>query len=187
MNKKWGIFFSIALMYILGCLALIYGTYQIDPPQNSSIFIEVTKMIFLCLGGMGVLLPITLNVMNSYEQRKFEKIENTFDLISKWDDEHLLKARNYTRDIKKNRGKISDDQLIAQIEENEELEQSVILVTNYFEHVRFSLKQNRIEKELFKSSLGITLIPIIDRFWPYYDKKFKEGCDDLKELKKLLE
>jgi hypothetical protein len=187
MWKKWPIFYGVALTCLLGCLALIYGTYQMEPPQNSSTFIEVTKMIFLCLGGMGVLLPITLSVMNSQEQRKFEKIENTFDLISKWDDEHLLKARNYTREIKKNRKNISDEQLIAQIEENEELEQSVILVTNYFEHVRFSLKQNRIEKELFKSSLGITLVPIIDRFWPYYEKKFKEGCDDLKELKKLLE
>ncbi len=144
MWKKWPIFYGVALTCLLGCLALIYGTYQMEPPQNSSTFIEVTKMIFLCLGGMGVLLPITLSVMNSQEQRKFEKIENTFDLISKWDDEHLLKARNYTREIKKNRKNISDEQLIAQIEENEELEQSVILVTNYFEHVRFSLKQNRI-------------------------------------------
>jgi len=67
------------------------------------------------------------------------------------------------------------------------LEQSVILVTNYCEHVRFSLKYDRIERELFKSSLSVTLIDIVDRFWPYYEKKFPFGCNDLKELRKMLE
>ncbi|KQQ75423.1 hypothetical protein ASF73_06320 [Xanthomonas sp. Leaf131] len=125
--------------------------------------------------------------MNSIEEGKLKKIENTFSLLSSWDDPHLLKARNYTRVAKKNKPNISDVELVNQIEGEEELEQSVILVTNYLEHVRYSFKTGRIDTAAFKESLGATLVSLIDRFWPYYEKQPQAVCNDLKELKRLLE
>lgn len=185
-KSKWWVFGVVALLCLIGSVALGYSSYQATPPTGSSVFIEVTKTIFLCLGGIGVLLPITLNVTNAIEQRRFDRIENTFQLIGKWDDPHLLAARNYTRKIGKLKSQISDDDLVKQIEGEESLEQSVILVTNYFEHVRYSLKNNRIDASALQVSLGATIIKIIDRFWPYYEKQPAAVCTDLKELKELL-
>jgi hypothetical protein len=62
----------------------------------------------------------------------------------------------------------------------------VILVLNYFEHVRFSLLNNRIDKDLFKASLSETIIKILVRFKPYIDKRDKQLSDDLKQLEDLL-
>lgn len=186
MSRKWITFSIVAFLCTAGAIALTFIASRTAPPVGSSTFIEVIKTLFLCLGGIGVLLPLTLNIMNAVEQRASDKIENTFDLLGKWDDSHLLAARNYTRKIKKLKSSISDDDLVKQIQESEELEQSVILVTNYFDHVRYSIKSNRIDVEAFKKSLGSTVISIIDRFWPYYKLQTQDVRNDLNELKNLL-
>lgn len=186
MGLKWKLFWAVTLLCLAGSVALIYIAFQTTPPPNSNTFIEITKTLFLCLGGIGVLLPITLNAMNSIEEGKLKKIENTFSLLSRWDDAHLLKARNYTRLIKKNKVNTSDAELVNKIKDEEDLEESVILVTNYLEHVRYSLKTGRIDAVTFKASLGDTLVELIDRFWPYYQTQPQAVCDDLKELKRLL-
>jgi len=185
-SRKWKIFWTVAALCTAGSVALIFIASRTAPPTSSSTFIEVTKTLFLCLGGIGVLLPLTLNAMNAVEQRESDKIENTFDLLGKWDDSHLLAARNYTRKIRKLKSSICDDDLVKQIQESEELEQSVILVTNYFDHVRYSIKSNRIDVKAFKESLGSTVISIIDRFWPYYMLQSQETRNDLNELKNML-
>ena len=186
MSRKWKIFWIVAFLCAAGSAALIFIAGRTAPPASSSTFIEVIKTLFLCLGGIGVLLPLTLNAMNAVEQRDSDKIENTFDLLSKWDDSHLLAARNYTRKIKRQKSATSDDDLVKQIQGPEELEQSVILVTNYFEHVRYSIISKRIDVKAFKESLGATMISIIDRFWPYYALQPQETRDDLSSLKELL-
>ncbi len=169
---RWEIFVAIILLYLLGTIALGYAAYQTPPPTSSSVFIEVTKTVFLCLGALGVILPTYINATNSLEARISDKIENTFRLIEKWDNSHLFEARKFTRDVKANRSKISDEDLIKDIESNEDLKQSVILVFNYFEQVRFSIVSNRIDKEQLKGTLGIVIVivDIIDRFKPFTDK-----------------
>ncbi len=186
MGKKWYIVGTVATLCLCGTAAFVYSACVTAPPANSTQFAEAVKSFFLCLGGMGVLIPITLNVMNSVEQRRFDRIENTFDLVSGWDDSHLLAARNYTRKIRKDKPNIADSALIAQIEADEGLEQSVILVTNYFESVRYSILANRIDVAHFKASLGQTVIQIINRFWPFYEKQGQAVCDDLNQLKEML-
>jgi len=171
----------------MGTVALGYAAYQTPPPTSSSIFIEVTKIVFLCLGGLGVILPTYINATNSLEARISDKIENTFRLIEKWDDPHLFSARKLTRDEKTNRSKICDEDLIKRIESNQELKQSVILVFNYFEQVRFSILNNRIEKEQFKGTLGVVIIDIIERFKPFTDKcGGPQMTKDLDQLKMFL-
>lgn len=192
MTNQWKGFWFITVLCLLGTAALGYIAFTSVPPTNSSAFIEVTKTVFLCLGGLGVILPLYLNATNIILGRESEKIERTFDLLSKWDDPHFLKARGYTRKIKKKISSISADELIKELEEggNEkdpELEQSVILVANYFEHVRFSIEQNRIDVPVFKASLGPVIVDIIDRFRPYFNKQGDALIKDLDKLKKHLE
>lgn len=186
MKNKWKVFLAITLSLLAATIALVHIAATSTPPTNSNIFIEITKTVFLCLGGLSVILTLYLSVTNAMEGRSFQKIENTFNLITRWDDPHLLKARSYTRKIGKIRSATSDEQLLKEIKEDEELEQSVILLVNYFEHVRLSILLDRVERDHFTRSHGQTIIRIIDRFEPYYKVQNIEVMRDLNELKFLL-
>jgi len=186
MRIKWYLFAGIIVFCLLGTMALGYIAYTSAIPSSSSTFIEVTKTVFLCLGGIGVLMPIYLGAMDSIESRKYSKIENTFNLIVKWDDPHLFSARKLTRDIKGKRSSISDDDLVKEINDSDELKQSVILVFNYFEHVRFSILNERIDTEQLKGSLGVVILDIIARFKPFFKTMGEQNIQDLDELEKLL-
>jgi len=106
--------------------------------------------------------------------------------VTSWDDPHLFEARKLTRRAKERRDDTSNNKLIEEIESDEELKHSVILVLNYFEHVRFSLKVGRIDKENFKEALGSTIIDIVDRFTPFAKKQGTHVATDLEDLKKRL-
>ena len=144
------------------------------------------KTVFLCLGGIGVILPLYINATNSIESRFAAKIENTFSLIEKWDDSHLFAARKFTREIGDSRASMSDDDLLKRIKGDAELRQSVILVLNYFEQVRFSAVNERIDVKQFKSALGSVIVNIIRRFEPFINDVGSEHAKDLKQLEMLL-
>lgn len=186
MQHKWKVFWGIIILCAFGTMALGYIAYTSDPPSSSTVFIEVTKTVFLCLGALGVILPLYINATNSFEARASDKIENTFYLIEKWDDPHLFSARKFTREIGDSRSSISDDDLVKKIKENEELRQSVILVCNYFEQIRFSIVNKRIDVNQFKSALGPVVADIISRFMPYFKTLSEQHVTDLEELNRLL-
>ena len=131
-------------------------------------------------------MPLYISATNSIEGRENLKIENTFSLITKWDDSHLFAARKLTREIKDSRSSISDDDLIKKIKGDAEIRQSVILVFNYFEHVRFSIINNRIDTKLFKESLGSMIIDIYHRFKPFLATMGEQNIKDMDQLEKLL-
>ncbi len=185
-RNKWSIFIWINILWCLGSLALGYIAYTSSPPSGSTKTIETIKVVFLSLGGLGVILPVFLNIINSMEERIEQKIENTFKLLEKWDDPHLFSARKLTREMKNKKPETSDNELIEQVKSNSELLQSVHLVLNYFEHIRFSINTNRIDLELFKKSLGPVVVDIIDRFMPYIKEMGKQYKIDIEELRKHL-
>lgn len=186
MKYKWYLFWTIIIFCVLGTISLSYIAYTSTPPTNSTTFIEVTKTVFLCLGGLGVILPLYINATNAIESRITDKIENTFALIEKWDDPHLFEARKLTREICNRRSSISDEALIEQIQNNEDLKQSVILLANYFEAVRFSIINERIDKKQFSLSLGFVIKSSIQIFEPYFKTCGQDAIDDLKQLAELL-
>lgn len=133
-----------------------------------------------------MILPLYINATNSIESRAGEKIENTFSLIEKWDDPHLFSARKLTREIRDARSSLSDDDLVKKIKDDDELRQSVILVANYFEQVRFSVINNRIDVKQFKTTLGPVVKDILKRFEPYFKTLGQQHVDDFKQLEELL-
>jgi len=182
MRLIW-IVFWVVVASLLGATAVIGNMVFNSPaPANSTPFFEAVKASLLCLGGVGVILSTYFTAVNAFVQRKSDVIENTFDLLTRWDDPHLFGARKLTRRTKEAQGDTSTNQLLKEIEENEGLKNSVVLVLNYFEHVRFSLKNKRIDKELFKKSLGPTVVDIATRFEPYAEKLGQETVDDLNEV-----
>lgn len=196
MSEKlgWRIFWSIVVLLGLASIGLTITAYATPVPENSSAMLEAAKMFFLCLGGSGVILSTYFSAVSIYFsskniilQRKLNIIENTFELLSRWDDPHYLDARKWTRKAKEEKPDTSDNDLINKIKENEELKQSVVLVLNYLEHVRFSLETNRIDRKLFKRALGETLVDIAKRFEPYAKTLSQQNIEDLKELIGYLE
>ncbi|MEB7712773.1 DUF4760 domain-containing protein [Kluyvera cryocrescens] len=186
MKYKWHLFWVIIAFCSLGTIGLALFAYMSEPPAGSSVVMEVMKTVFLCLGGIGVIMPLYINATSAVEGRTVSKIENTFRLIERWDDPHLFAARKFTRDIGEKRKSLSDKKLIKEIRSDNEVKQSVILVANYFEQVRFSLINDRIDAKQFKSALGAVVLQIIERFMPYFKTLSKQHVKDLKQLKKLL-
>ena len=187
----WIVFYTISFFLFVASVTIaniVYTTNMAGKPlDESKAILETIQTFLLCIGGSGVVLSTYFTAVNAFSQRASDKIENTFKLLKDWDDPHLFEARKLTRRIKDKVEEISDKDLIHEINNDEELKNSVILVLNYFEHVRFSFKTKRIDEDLFKKTLGMTILNIIDRFAPFTKKQSIEVDEDLKELKKLLE
>lgn len=191
MSRMWIVFYTISFFLFVASVTIaniVYTTNMAGKPlDESKAILETIQTFLLCIGGSGVVLSTYFTAVNAFSQRASDKIENTFKLLKDWDDPHLFEARKLTRRIKDKVEEISDKDLIHEINNDEELKNSVILVLNYFEHVRFSFKTKRIDEDLFKKTLGMTILNIIDRFAPFTKKQSIEVDEDLKELKKLLE
>lgn len=191
MSRMWIVFYTISFFLFVASVTIaniVYTTNMAGKPlDESKAILETIQTFLLCIGGSGVVLSTYFTAVNAFSQRASDKIENTFKLLKDWDDPHLFEARKLTRRIKDKVEEISDKDLIHEINNDEELKNSVILVLNYFEHVRFSFKTKRIDEDIFKKTLGMTILNIIDRFAPFTKKQSIEVDEDLKELKKLLE
>jgi hypothetical protein len=157
----------IIALWALGTLALAYITYTSPAPANSTIFIEIVKIVFLSLGGLGVVMPTYINAVNAIEARGTEKLENTFKLIEQWDDPHIFAARKFTRELKKRKDSLSDNDLVSEIDNDEDLKQSVILLMNFFDRIRMSAETGRIDTALFNRSLGPVMSDYHHRMRPY--------------------
>lgn len=187
MRYMWLLFWCIVLVVLGGTATIAIVVFKSTPPSNSSSpYIEAVKATLLCLGGGGVILSTYFTAVNSFIQRKFNVIENTFSIVARWDDPHLFEARKLTRRAKETRDDKSKNELLKEIESDEDLKQSVILVLNYFEHVRFSLETKRIDKVLFKDSLGDVVADIVDRFMPFAEKKGSKVVADLNTLLRYI-
>lgn len=187
MRLMWNVFWAVSVVLILASAVVARTVYLAEAPDSSTPFFEAVKAFLLCLGGAGVIISTYFTAVNAFDQRRSDIIKNTFDLLTSWDDPHLFQARKLTRRTKASREDTSNNQLISEIEEDEDLKNSVILVLNYFEHIRFSINTNRIDRELFKYALGGVVVDIIDRFMPFAEKQAPQVAADLKLLKTQLE
>ena len=181
----------ITVIWLILTIGITILTY-LNADDNKKIF-DTGSIFLLMVGGYGVILTlinhtevIEQNNKILEEQKKDAIIENTFRLLKAWDDEHLLKAREWTREIKRDQNNLSSNELIKKIENDKALEGSVVLVLNYIENVRMSLVVERVDAKLMKNTLGNTLNNIIERFKPFAIKLDPENEKDLKQCQKLL-
>lgn len=189
LKSKWRVFVWINILWIFGTIALGYIAFESDPPTGSTKLIEVAKIVFLSLGGLGVILPTYISAFNAIEARSTQVLENTFRLIEKWDDPMMFAARKFTRELKAEKSKLSDDDLVEKIENDQGLKQSIILVLNYFDQIRVSEKTGRIDAVLFNRSLGPVMQDYHHRFRPYVAKqgdKYLEDWDEVLALSKKI-
>ena len=172
MKLKWTLLIVITIFWVLGGIGLILQIYPTLPEETK--VIEIMKSAFLVLGGLGVVLPTYLNIWQSLESSQvleekiqFDRMENSFRILENWDDPSLLEARRFTRRIKDTRTSLSDNQLIEEIDKNETLKESVIMVFNYWEGVRISIWGNRVNVPILFDSIGEIYLDMFERFKPW--------------------
>lgn len=176
---------------------------------------QLTQHIFLWIGGLGVVLTAILssisnialylqlrqdsdleNTRQREEKNRHDnllhrqKMENTFLLISQWDQPSLLLARRHTRPHANKKDDISATDLSKLVEDNSELLDSVVLLLNYFDYVRISALHDRIHLDVFRSSLGVTASNIAERYLHWSSQRYMnhpEATSELKEFIKLMQ
>lgn len=193
MKHKWTILSTFVILYVIGIVGATWHTYTVTDAEKEPKTVASIKVVFIMLGGLGVILPTYLNVWQSLEAARLQqegfrrqKVENTFRLIEKWDDKALLEARGFSRALKDREKQLSAEQLLAEIKEKPQLLQSVILIFNYFDQIRVSLENDRIEPALIKSSLGDAFDGIYKRFRPWVEDQSLAYRSDVEKLYQMM-
>lgn len=191
MALKWALLCIVVFLYIIGIIGAGWHTYGVTDPSKAVPSVETIKVVFIMLGGLGIILPTYLNIWQSLETARLVEddarrniIENTFSLLEKWDDKSLFDARKFTRELKDQKNQLSPDQVKDRIKTTPELRQSVILLFNYFELVRISIEHDRIDPKIVQKSLGPTALDICKRFEPWLEEQPDKA--DVDEFVKLL-
>ena len=175
----------IVILWLSIMAAACWGVYDSAPVESR--MVETIKMFLLVLGGFGVVLPTTWNIMNQLEIQKDRVNERTLDLLRGWDDAALIVARSYTRGIGDKKADITENDLKREIKKNADLRQSVILVFNYFDAIRVALKLHLVDEETIKRTIGEAFHKIDKRFKEYIEETSSEKAkQDLEELRKML-
>ena len=130
---------------------------------------------------------------NVQDRIEFDRIENSFEFMRRWDSPSLKEARDYTRKIKKEKDKLSPEELYKriegpyqeenEIEKQESLQRSIITMFNYFEEIKLSIDHNRVHGEVLKIALREPYLDIFERFQPWLKKRNLES--QLKLLEEL--
>ncbi len=186
-KTKWVIFIVITLLWILGGIGLMLSVNtNYNAPDKT---LELIKTALLILGGLGVIMPTYLNVWQSLENNKineskiaFEKNENSFRLMEKWEDSTLLEARRFTRKIKEKKDTISNNDLLAEIAKDEKLRESIITVFNYWEQVRLSIDYDRVNEKFIQDAMDDIYLDMYLRFEPWIKTRSQTHQDDAKKL-----
>ncbi|MFH2140547.1 MAG: DUF4760 domain-containing protein [Pseudomonadota bacterium] len=191
MKLKWTLLAAFVCLYLIGVVGVGWHTFGATDPTKAVPSVETIKVVFIMLGGLGIIFPTYLNIWQSLETARLlednarrNKIENTFNLLEKWDDKSLFDARKFTRELKDQKNQLSPDQIRDRIAASPDLRQSVILLFNYFELVRISLDHDRIDPGVVRQSLGPTALDICKRFEPWLDTQPDKA--DVDKFVKLL-
>lgn len=200
MKHKWKMFWAFMVLYACGIFGFAWHTYgaskliQVTQPTVVPT-LEALKMVFVMLGGLGVIAATYFNVINAVEASKvaeerlrFDINENTYKLIQDWDAPALLEARRYSRELKAKQRDLSTNDLIKEIEANPKLKESLVLLLNYFEQMRISVNTQRIDSKLLADSMNLIFCDILERYKPYIAERMPaKFLSDLLDLRQKLE
>jgi hypothetical protein len=190
MKLKWSILGILAFIQII--FTLFYASNYIVVPSTSTYIYEVTKFIFLSIAAFGVLFSTLLSSFNSLESTlnikariDFDKTENSFAYMLRWDSDSLKEARDETRRIKKIEKDISQNALLKHISDKESLERSVITMFNFFEEIYLSVKAKRVNETILKEAFANVYTGIYERFKEWIAKNTAD--EQKKNLENLYE
>lgn len=195
-NKlKWWLLAGLLIIWLVGVIGVGMQVYYNPTPgvggaaRANATTAEVVSSVFTVLGGLSVVLTLYFNIWQSIETNERQVIEHTFRLIVSWDDPALLAARKFTRELGDRQGQLAPDQLVAEVNKNQDLRQSVIQVFNFIEQVGISIRTGRVDAAMVRRSMGAILTAIYQRFLPWItdmNSKIPGYAKDLEETIDLL-
>lgn len=192
---KWGLLAGLLIVWLIGAIGVGMSVYHSPAPSTggtprpSATTAEVVSSVFTVLGGLSVILTLYFNIWQSIESNERQTIENTFQLLRSWDDPALLAARKFTRELADRQSQLSPEQLIAEVNRNQDLRQSVVQVFNFIEHVGFSVRTGRVDAAMVRHAISGILTAFYQRLLPwveYRDKQLKDFKKDLEDHIELL-
>ncbi|MEN3329426.1 MAG: hypothetical protein V7638_4233 [Acidobacteriota bacterium] len=180
-KRKWTILGLITLVW--AALTIVWSYAFVIVPPGSTRGYETTRFVFLSISAFGVLFSSLLASLNAVEaslnlqdRLLFDRVENSFRYIERWESLVLKEARDYTRGLQAEQDSISPTELCrriegpVQIEEREEqrkLQRSVISMFNYFEEIELAIEAGRVEGNLLERTFKDTYLGIYDSFRPW--------------------
>lgn len=179
--------YFVLILFVIWCLA----TWALLDSKST---LETIRFIVISLGGYGVISATFLNIWNAWDASKnitdkiqFDKTENSFRYFERWDNQSLKDARDLTRQIKKSKSTLSDDELLKKIQECEATERSVITMFNFWEEIHKSIVSNRVNSEMLKDAFGDIYCDMYSRFkvWREDIKKNDNNTKGMKALDEL--
>lgn len=130
-------------------------------------------------------------VISSSQNLLMQQYKNVWEMVQKYDSSYLLEARDYSRRITHKSSQISDDELIQQINDNEELRRSVIYLFNFWEVLYGLIKVDMVSASFAKSYFITPFKSNLKVYSAWLDKVKKEadpkGYAAIYSLKKLWE
>ncbi len=183
-RSRWRVLVALTLLWV--SFTIIWASVFVVVPLGSSRGFETTKFVFLSLSAFGVLFSSLLSSFNSLEataniqdRLAFDRVENAFSYMLRWDSQALADARDYTRQIGREQSQLSPEQLCSRIEgvpaeyanpDQRNLQRSVITMVNFFEEIELSIQSGRVDREVLRKAFGVTYPDIYSRFLPWIRK-----------------
>lgn len=171
MNKKL-MFWIVTVGTFLFSVAVAVIALNTDAPLADRLM-KMLQMVSFCLGGYGVFVAAYSNIHQSEVNNlkaetlhQYEIDKESFSLVRAWDADRLLKARDFSRKLRKQSHNLSPAELIAEIEKEPERESSVVMLLNFCDNIRLGLEQGLLNERIIVT-LKPPMLDILERFKPY--------------------
>lgn len=131
---------GISVVFAIGIIGMTYYFWS-KPPELDAIAktLQSLSILFVGYGVCFTIYQFFTQKSDLATERKadktFQQKVEAFRLVEKWDSSIILKARDYSREIKKARPKISDKKLIKDIKNDLVKAASIAVLCNYAEHI----------------------------------------------------
>lgn len=150
-NTDWLILFALCLVWAVGAFG-----YWLRSRDLGALFLSVNAFAVLVAAYMSVITAWRTSQMRQ-DQIRFDRIENAFAFIDKWDSPLYSEARDAIREMSKNPTGHAQDDVREKVLQDASLERSVIAILNFFGEIELSLKFDRANEDL-----------LFDTFWEPY-------------------
>lgn len=158
-RTKWWMLSGIAVGWLI--LTGVYASWFVQPTSTSTRGFEVLRFVFLSVSAFGVLFSTLLSSFNSLEATRriadrihFDRIENSFAFMRRWEESPLVQARDLIRAVEKDRSSLSVDAIRTKVTADHDLERSVVNYFNFVEEVYLSIIANRVDEKLLKDAFN---------------------------------
>lgn len=179
LKRKWLVLSSLAILWLIW--TGIHAWQFVTVPEDSTYGFEAAKFVFTSISAFGVLFSVLLTSFNSLEvslnvrdRIAFDRIENSFEYMRRWDSPVLRDARDETRRIGKEEHQLSQKEINSQIKSNGDLERSVITMFNFFEEIELSIQKDRVDHSSLEKAFASLYVRIHNRFQIWIDTECGE-------------